>query len=66
MDVFVRAPLRPLRFRRRLMDIGSRAINRWMDYWGCSWVRLPTGHASKRLLSEQPSAVPLGSDCLAG
>ena len=46
-----------LRIRSRLIDFAARALARWCKHWGCSWMRLPAGHASKRLLSEQPERV---------
>ena len=35
-----------------------RALERWSAHWGVSWVRLPAGHHSKKILSEQPEDVP--------
>ena len=47
-----------LRIRRRLISFLRRALARWSAYWGVSWLRLPAGHLSKKILSEKPEAVP--------
>ena len=51
-----------LKIRLRLIFLVRRVLARWSSYWGVSWVRLPFGHASKRLLSEMPEALPPSSD----
>ena len=47
-----------LRIRRRLISFARRALQAWCAHWGCSWLRLPLGHESKRILSEPPHLVP--------
>jgi hypothetical protein len=46
-----------LRIRRRGISFIRRAIEAWSRHWGVSWMRLPAGHASKLVLSEQRATV---------
>ena len=46
---------RQLRTRRRAFAFVRRALMAWQLHWGVSWLRMPPGHESKRILAEHPS-----------